>query len=111
MDCVFGLWFVVNYICEGFYRVFLLYKQTARLRGGKSISISGDRGDNGGRTTQINCVGFNLPTRHQIFILMSPTTHKILFIKKTTTHVKKNEAVARPSHTFNSGTALMINAI
>jgi hypothetical protein len=50
---------------------------------------------------------------------MSPTTHKILFIKKPTTHVKKknkkkkkkikkkkNEAATRPSHTFNSGTAL-----
>jgi hypothetical protein len=37
---------VVNYICEGFYRVFLLYKQTPWRRGGKSISVSGDRGDN-----------------------------------------------------------------
>jgi hypothetical protein len=44
---------------------------------------------------------------HEIFILMSPTIHKILFIKKPTTHVKKNEAAARPSHTFNSGTALI----
>jgi hypothetical protein len=47
----------------------------------------------------------------KFLFFMSPTTHKILFIKKPTTHVKKkkkkkNEAATRPSHTFNSGTAL-----
>ena len=60
------------------------------------------------RKSGSNCVGFNLPTRHEIFILMSPTTHKILFIKKPTTHVKKIKLLPDPPNTFNSGTALII---
>ena len=36
---VYSICPLVNYICEGFYRVFLLYKQTPRRRGGKSISF------------------------------------------------------------------------
>ena len=43
---VYSICPLVNYICEGFYRVFLLYKQTPRRRGGKSISVSSDGGDN-----------------------------------------------------------------
>ena len=43
-------------------------------------------------------VAFNLPTRHAQNFIYQKTNHPW--------QCKKNEAATRPSHTFNSGTAL-----